>query len=77
MSSVREIEDHFIVNLASPSKSEVTVEVHMSRETAEKIVARENAQLAKLNLGRAQPPPATLGSAVMSVLGNFAANGKV
>lgn len=69
--------DRYVVHLASQSKSEVAIEVHMSRETAARIVANENARLAQLNPGLKNVPPATLGAAAMSVLSLFAVNGKV
>ena len=72
----RTLPDSSIVHLAPQSESEVTVTVHMSREQAARIVAWENKQLATVPLGRTQTPPAPLGTAVMSVLGQCAGDGK-
>ena len=69
--------DRWVVHLASPSKSEITVEVHMSRTTAERIADQETSRIAKLNPERDDLQPETVGSAVLSVLGIYAANGRV
>ena len=63
--------DRWVVHLASQAKSEVTIEVCMSRETAEKLAARETARLQALNPGR-DLPPEDVGTAVMQVLSLYA-----
>ena len=68
--------DSHVVHLAPQSESDVTVAVHTNREQAARIVAWENERLATVPLGRARTPPATLGTAVMNVLGPVAARGK-
>ena len=62
--------------MGSPSDSCVTVEVNMSRETAKRIAESETQRIAALNPGRDDIDPETVGSAVLSVLGLFAAAGK-
>ena len=62
--------------MGSPDESRVTVEVNMSLETARKIAERETERIAALNPGRNDLDPQTVGSAVMSVLGLFAAGWK-
>ena len=69
--------DRWVVHLGSASKSEVTVEVHMSRATAERIASRETARIKMLNPGRDDVPGEDPGMAVMSVLGVYAANGHI
>ena len=73
MASVQEISpDRYVVQLSSSSESAVTVEVHMSRETADRITALQTARIAQLNPDRDDVPPQTPGSAVLSVLDPFA-----
>ncbi len=62
--------------MGSPGDSCVTVEVNMSVETARRIAERETERIAALNPGRDDIDPETAGSAVLSVLGLFAAGGK-
>ena len=69
--------DHWVVHLGSESDSEVTVEVHMSRATAEKMATRETARIAGLNPDRDDLPPTNIGGAVLNVLGLYAANGRI
>ena len=64
--------DRWVVQLTAPAEPEVTVEVRMSRETAEKLAAREAARLQALNPGRDDLPPQDVGRAVMHVLGLYA-----
>lgn len=59
--------------MGSADESQVTVEVHMSRETARRISEHETRRIAALNPGREDLEPQTVGSAVLSVLGLFAA----
>lgn len=61
--------------MGSPDESCVTVEVNMSPETARRIAERETRRIAALNPGRDDLDPETVGSAVLSVLGLFAAGG--
>ena len=63
--------------MGSPSDSCVTVEVNMSLETATRIAERETQRIAALNPGRDDLDAETVGSAVLSVLGLFAAGGKL
>ena len=69
-------ENRWVVHMGSPSDSCVTVEVHMSLETATRIAERETKRIAALNPGRDDINPESVGSAVLSVLGLFAAGGK-
>lgn len=69
-------ERRWIVHLGSPDESRVTVEVNMSAETAKRIAQRETERIAALNPGRDDLDPQSVGSAVMSVLGLYAAGGK-
>ena len=69
-------ENQWVVHMGSPSDSCVTVEVNMSVETAKRIAERETERIAALNPGRDDINPETVGSAVLSVLGLFAAGGK-
>ena len=69
-------ENRWVVHMGSPSDSCVTVEVNMSVKTAKRIAKRETERIAALNPGRDDIDPETVGSAVLSVLGLFAAGGK-
>ena len=66
--------DRWVVRLGEEAKPEVTVEVRMSRETAEKLAARDAARLRALNPGRDDLPPKHVGTAVMHVLGLYASS---
>ena len=78
MATVQQVSpDRWVVHLGSQEDSEVTIEVHMSREAAEKIAALEAKRIAKLNPDRNDLPPETPGIAVLQVLGLFIANGRV
>ena len=66
--------DNWVVQLAAQAEPEVTVEIRMSRETAEKLAAREAARLQALNPGRDDLPPQDVGRAVMHVLSLYASN---
>ena len=68
--------DRWVVHLASPARSEVTIEVGMSRETAEKLAARETARLQALNPGR-DDLPEDVGTAVLHVLSLYASKQSV
>ena len=61
--------------MGSTDESQVTVEVHMSLAAAKRIAERETQRIAALNPGRDDLRPETAGSAVLSVLGQFAAGG--
>ena len=69
-------ERRWIVHLGSPDESRVSVEVNMSAETAKRIAERETERIAALNPGRDDLDAQSVGSAVMSVLGLYAAGGK-
>jgi len=78
MASVRQQSvDSWEVHLGARSKSEVTVAVHMSRETAAKLAALEAYRLASLNPDRSDLPSSNPGTAVLTVLGLYAANGRI
>ena len=70
-------QNRWIVHMGSPDDSQVTVEVHMNLETAEKIAERETKRIAALNPGRDDLDPQTVASAVLSVLGLFAAGSRL
>lgn len=63
---------HWVVHLASTSEadSEVTVELRMSKATAENLVHAECSRTAALNPGR---PRQDLGSAVLGIIASVAA----
>ena len=63
---------HWIVHLASSSKSEVTVEVNMSKATAIALAQAEHSRLAALDPGQTDLPE-DVGSAVLAILGSAAA----
>ena len=69
--------DSWEVHLGATSKSAVTVEVHMSRETADKLAALEASRLASPNPNRSDLPPVNPAMAVLNVLGLYAANGRI
>ena len=72
MASVRQLSpEHWAVELGA--ESEVTIEVHMSREQADKLTALEAARIARLNPGRTDLPPANPGIAALFVLSLFIA----
>ena len=70
-------QSRWVVHMGNPDDSQVTVEVHMSPETAEKIAERETQRIAALNPGRDDLDPQTVASAVLSVLGLFAAGNRL
>lgn len=69
---LRDGEDRWVVHLAAQARSEVTIEVGMSRETAERLAASEAARLQALNPGRDDLPDVDVGAAVLHVLGRSA-----
>ena len=74
MATVETVGEHrWIVHLGSPDESCVTVHVNMSLETAKQIAERETRRIAALNPGRDDLAPQTVGTAVLTVLGCFAA----
>lgn len=78
MATVRQSSvDSWEVHLGATSKSEVTVEVHMSRETATKLATLDASRLASLNPDRSDLPSTNPGTAVLNVLGLYAANGRI
>lgn len=78
MATVRNAgENRWVVHMGSTSESQVTVEVHMSPETAKRIAQRETQRIAALNPGREDLDPQSPGSAVLSVLGLFASGGRL
>ena len=68
-------EQRWVVHLGCPDESRVTIEVNMSADTAKRIAVRETERIAALNPGRDDLDPQNVGSAVMSVLGLYAAGG--
>ena len=72
MASVFESDgSRWIVHMGARERSEVTIEVHMSRAMAEQITSRETERIRALNPGR-DIAPESVGSAVMNVLGLYA-----
>ena len=71
--------NHWVVHLASRSApdSEVTVELRMSRATAEKLAHLEAERIAALNPGVACPAAEDVGSAVLTILTSIAAIARV
>lgn len=77
MASFREVsKDQWVMHLGKESASEVTVEVNMSREIAEKIIAIETARLAKLNPGHSNVLPQTPAAAILTILSAVIARGR-
>ena len=70
-------ENRWVVHMSSPDDSQVTVEIHMNLETATKIAERETQRIAALNPGRDDLDPQTVASAVLTVLGLFAAGNRL
>ncbi len=70
-------QDRWVVHMSSPDESQMTVEVHMNLETAKKIAERETQRIAALNPGHDDLDPQTVASAVLSVLGQFAAGNRL
>ncbi len=69
--------NRWVVHLSSPDESEVTVELNMNLETARRIAERETRRIAALNPDRDDLDPQTVASAVLSVLGLFAAGSRL
>ena len=67
MASTKKVaDDHWIVSLAAESKSEVVVEIHMSRAKAEELIAEEWDRLYRL--GSRGHTKEDVGDAVLSIL---------
>ena len=80
MASVRHLSaTRWVVNLASQSDSdsEITVELRMSKKTADELAHAEVSRLAALNPGRDDLPVDDVGSAVLGILSSFAAINRV
>ena len=80
MASVRHPSpSRWVVHLASQSASdsEVTVEVRMSKATAENLAHAETCRIAALNPGRNDLPAEDVGSAVLGILSSVAAISRV
>ncbi len=62
--------DHYVVHMGSPSKSKVTVEVHMSREEAARLMQKETARRQRLNPNHPvdEVGPTDLADAVLMIL---------
>ena len=71
--------NHWVVHLASRSApdSEVTVELRMSKATADNLAHVEAARIAALNPGTACPASEDVGSAVLTILTSIAAIARV
>ena len=67
----------WVVHMGSPDESKVTVEIHMDEKTAKRIAEREARRIADLNPGCDDLHPQTVASAVLSVLGLFAAGSRL
>ena len=65
------------VYMGGKDQSEVTVQVHMSAEMAERLARRETDRLKDLNPGRTDLPPESVGSAVLNVLGLYASGSRI
>ena len=65
------------VHMGGKDQSEVTVQVHMSAEMAERLARRETDRLKDLNPGRTDLPPESVGSAVLNVLGLYASGSRI
>ena len=71
MASIRQSSpERWVVHLASQSEAdrEVTVELRMSKATAERLTRSEASRVADLNPGRTGVPAANVGSAVLGIL---------
>ena len=78
MATIQRLEENrWVVHMSSPDDSQVTVEIHMNLETATKIAERETQRIAALNPGRDDLDPQTVASAVLTVLGLFAAGNRL
>ena len=71
--------NHWVVHLASRAApdAEVTVELRMSKATADKLAHLEAARIAALNPGTACPTTEDVGSAVLTILTSTAAIARV
>ena len=69
--------NRWVVHMSSPDESQVTVEINMNLETATRIAERETQRISALNPGRDDLDPQTVASAVLSVLGLFAAGNRL
>jgi len=65
------------VHMGGKAQSEVTVQVHMSAEMAERLARRETERLKELNPERADLPAESVGSAVLNVLGLYASGSRI
>ena len=65
------------VHMGGEDQSEVTVQVHMSAEMAERLARRETDRLKELNPERVDLPPESVGSAVLNVLGLYASGSRI
>ena len=61
----------------SPGDSEVTVELRMSKATADNLAHAETCRMAALNPGRKDVPAEDVGSAVLGILSSVAAISRV
>ena len=80
MASVRHpSSDRWVVHLESQSATDsaVTVELRMSRATAENLAHVETCRIAALNPGRKDVPAEDVGSAVLGILSPVAAISRV
>lgn len=76
MASVQHPEaNRWVVHMASRSEpdSEVTIELHMSKEDADKLASLEKARVAALNPDKECPATDDVGTAVLSILSSMAA----
>ena len=70
-------DDRWDVYMASKDQSEVTVQIHMSKAMAERLVRRETDRIRGLNPDRADIPEESVGSAVMNVVGLYASGSRI
>ena len=71
--------NHWVLHLASQSDpdSEVTVELRMSKATAQSLAHLESSRIAALNPDANSPVSEDVGSAILTILSSIAAIGRV
>ena len=69
--------DRWVAHPGPAAKSEVTIEVRMSRETAEQIASREASRIEKPNPGCDDLSEEDPGTAALKVFGLYAAGERV
>ena len=77
MASVSYHDGRWDVYMESKDQSEVTVQIHMSQEMADRLRRRETDRIRRINPDRADIPEESVGSAVMTVLGLYASGSRI